>query len=163
MDAATLMLSIAYVVPLAMAGAAFLTLGRWRRTTTFILLALPVFYVLHYQGLKALAGWPAPTEPPQEFDLIAEAVREPDRARGDPGAVFFWISTADQATPRAFELPYSKPLHEEVDRAARRRSEGKAQHAVRRAPSGVRHEEQRGDGEPLYDIRDRTARRLPAK
>jgi hypothetical protein len=157
------MLSLAYAVPLALAGLALALSARRRRVAVAVLVALPAFYLLHYAGLKALVGWPAEVEPPGEFNLISEVVREPDPANGDRGEVFFWITTAGEPTPRAIAVPYSKPLHEAVDEAAQRRSEGRPQQAVRREAASRTEARQPGEGGARYAFRDRPARGLPPK
>jgi hypothetical protein len=124
---------------------------------------LPVFYLLHYQGLKQLAGWPATTSPPERFNLIAEQVREPNQQTGQPGAVYVWLNTPDAPLPRAFELPYSLPLHQELAEASQRRSAGKPQVGSRREPAGAASSGNSGENHPDYEFFDRPLRRLPPK
>jgi hypothetical protein len=163
MNAAILLLSISYAVPLALAGLALAMFGRWRRTLTTLLVLLPAFYLLHYQGLKQLAGWPVEIAPPDEFNLLSELVREPDPQNGDGGAMYFWINTPAEPTPRAIELPYSKPLHRAVDEAAQRRSQGKPQQAVKRETVATGTGRAPGSGDRVYEFRDIPGRRLPPK
>jgi hypothetical protein len=157
------MLSLAYAVPLALAGLALGLTSRRRRVAVAVLLVLPAFYLLHYAGLKALVGWPADVEPPEQFNLISEVVREPDPTNGDQGEVFFWITTAAEPTPRAIAVPYSKPLHEAVDEAAQRRNEGRPQQAVKRETAVRTEAQQPGEGGARYAFRDRPVRGLPPK
>ena len=163
MGTAVLMLSLAYAVPLALAGLALALTTRRRLVASVVLVSLPAFYLLHYAGLKALVGWPAEVEPPEQFNLISEVVREPDPTNGDQGEVFFWISTTADPTPRAIAVPYSKPLHKAVDAAAQRRSEGRPQQAVKRETAARTETSQPGEGSARFAFRDRPARGLPPK
>jgi hypothetical protein len=160
MGTAVLMLSIAYALPLA-AGALLLAGAQPRRRIAGILLALlPLFYLLHYLGLEQLLGWPLAADPPQRFELVAEQVVEPDPRNGTDGAVFLWVREPGQDAPRAYQLPYAKPLHQQVAAAAQRRADGAPQVGERRRVEG---QSASGDGGRVLTFRDRPAPSLPDK
>jgi len=75
------------------------------------------FYIWHYDGLQALRGWPAKQELPQQFELVARVVVEPNAQDDEPGSIFLWLLDLDssQLTPRAYRLPYSRDTHSKVD------------------------------------------------
>jgi hypothetical protein len=130
-DLTLLGLAVAYVLPIV--GLGLVASGRRRSVPTVVsvIMVLPLFYVGHYFGLKALQGWPTGQASPERFEVLAERVVEPDVRSGEPGAVYLWIQSADDDRPRAFRLPYSKALHQEANEADRRRAAGTAQRGIR--------------------------------
>jgi hypothetical protein len=130
MESTLLGLAVAYVLPIV--GLGLVATGRLRPPIlASILLALPLFYLAHYLGLKALQGWPTAEALPERFEVLAERVVEPDARSGEPGAIYLWIQTAQDDRPRAFRLPYSRALHTEADQAGKRRAAGAVQRGVR--------------------------------
>jgi len=84
----------------------------------FVLVALCAgFYLWHYDALQNYLGWPAGNALPPKFEMISGMVVEPDLKRDDPGAIYIWVRDLDgeRMVPRAYRLPYQKPLHREVD------------------------------------------------
>ena len=158
MDAAILLLSIAYALPLALF-ALLLAGARRRRAATLLLMLLPAFYLLHYFGLRHLTGWPASGAPPERFDLLAEYVIEPEPTSGSPGALFLWVKPPSSDRPRAYRLPYTRSLHETLSQAAARRSQGRSQVGERRPATDATGE---GGGGRLY-FADKPGTTAPAK
>jgi hypothetical protein len=80
------------------------------------------FYLASYYSVAALLGWPTAAQLPQRFNLHAVQVREPDKISREDGEIYLWISGVEddggQTEPRAYRLPYSLPLHNQVDEAA---------------------------------------------
>jgi hypothetical protein len=74
------------------------------------------------------AGWPTTAHVPAHATLQWAVIDEPDPASSDPGRIYLWLDTGT-ARPRAFSLPYSRRLHEQVQRAL--------QHVQRGQPMGV--------------------------
>lgn len=73
------------------------------------------FCAVTYLSWPGLMGWPLNTEVlPQRLYLIGLDIAEPD-------SVFLWARDLDQGTgdrrPRAYDLPYSKALHERAAEA----------------------------------------------
>jgi hypothetical protein len=94
---------------------------RWPVKAGAIALSLG-FLVVGFLALEAMFGWPTEAAPPARFQLHAAVVDEPDRLRGSGGAIYLWLSPQDPGAdrsepPRAFALPYSRELHEQVARA----------------------------------------------
>jgi hypothetical protein len=94
---------------------------RWPVKASAIALSLG-FLVMGFHALEAMLGWPIAAAPPARFELNAALVDEPDRATNSSGAIYLWLSTRDaegrpSGPPRAFALPYSRELHEQVARA----------------------------------------------
>lgn len=91
------------------------------------IVAASAFTFLLWDALDSFSGWPAEAQPPERALLLASSVDEPD-------AVYLWLVPPvrpgpleyrpDDAEPRAYKLPYSRELHEQVDLAARMAQSG---------------------------------------
>lgn len=95
-----------------------------------VIVVCSVLYAAFWHALPRLEGWPLAAPPPREFELIKQFIVQPDKRGGD-GAVYLWVLdlTADGArVPRAYQLPYSAELHEEIIAAT---ADGKPQKGVR--------------------------------
>jgi hypothetical protein len=83
-----------------------------------IVLALTL-YASHYLFLPRLAGWPSDARLPDNFRLLAANIEEPDKSRGRNGTIFLWTMSLDDnpvpKPPRAYRLPYSVTLHEQLN------------------------------------------------
>jgi len=80
-----------------------------------------VFYAVTYYSLPGLLGWPTTENLPPKFKLDAIAVVQPDKLSGEKGAIYLWVSKLEDlqpdSVPRAYRLPYSKPLFAKVNEA----------------------------------------------
>jgi hypothetical protein len=88
------------------------------------------FLIAGFATLQGMLGWPTETVPPARFQLYAALVQEPDRANRSDGAIYLWLSPAAEGgepsrPPRAYALPYSRALHEQVARAQERLQQGR--------------------------------------
>lgn len=122
-------------------------LAVWLRVIAVLLAA--GIYVLHFYSLENLRGWPTAAELPESFMLKAWQITEPNRAAQQSGRIDIWIQADDWEAPRAYELAYSKILHEQLEAAGTRMAEGYRQRGVAK-----------GSGE--VNVSDAT-RRLPLK
>lgn len=104
----------------------------WQVKAVAICTALPLF-VATFVALQTMMGWPSEADLPETFQLHAALVEEPNAADDQAGAIFLWVSPADAAVdeamtdadlgngaeqssiPRAFALPYSRELHNQVE------------------------------------------------
>ena len=79
------------------------------------------FYVLGYQSLMALLGWPTNQSLPEEFRLVGVQVYEPEEITLSEGAIYLWVTSmsdnAGQSTPRAYRIDYEENLHQKLVRA----------------------------------------------
>ena len=78
--------------------------------------------VVTYRSYPKLLGWPVATDVlPSRLYLVAVQVSEPD-------TVYLWAADLDKGLsrrrPRAYELEYSKTLHEQAERAGRKLRRG---------------------------------------
>ena len=125
MNATVLAVSGAYVV----IGVLLLAMGLGSRFSWWVKAAAIVvtsaFFVEAFFATKGLLGWPGTGPLPERFQLLWVRVVEPDNRAGDRGAIYLWIEEVDEnnvpgGVPRAYRLPYSRPL---ADRSAAARDE----------------------------------------
>jgi hypothetical protein len=129
-------LVLAYVVPIALAAWWISRLaGQRARAIVLALLALPLFYLLHFHLVDALQGWPAKSQLPAGFRLLSHVIHEPDDSNGTSGYILLWAMPDGAARPRAFELAYDKALHAELEAAAKRQANGRPQRGERVEPT----------------------------
>lgn len=156
-----LILALAYTLPLALAALLFVRKWQTRRLLIGVLVILPCFYMLHFVGLRQLTGWASNTQPPEKFELIYEHVIQPDKKTATPGVIYLWLTTEKENAPRAYRVPYTKPLHEAVEQAAQRRKSGKTQIGQRHRPNTLRSNGE--TGKPQYSFTNRIVRHPPPK
>jgi len=125
MTTTVIAISIAYVVM----GLVLLSMGLTSRFAWWVkaiaIVVTSVFFVEVFYATKGLLGWPGSEKLPAQFQLLWVRVAEPDAKIGDPGAVYLWIEELDEnnvpmGVPRAYRLPYSRPL---ADRSSKAREQ----------------------------------------
>lgn len=89
--------------------------GDWRLRAPYVVLAPAVALAL-WLGRPNPAGWPTAAAVPAHAALQWALIDEPDPATADPGRIYLWLDVGNRA-PRAYALPYSRALHEQVQRA----------------------------------------------
>jgi hypothetical protein len=151
--------SLVYVLPLLLAALLIARCRHRRRWLTVTVLAtLPFFYIGQYQVLQATRGWPSNDALPTTFELTAFKIVEPDARQGTSGEILLWASSADNRTPRAYRLGYSRQLHETLIDAGQRLEQRKIQIGTRNAGGNGASE---GDTGIRFDDQPRSE--LPAK
>lgn len=126
--------------------------GRW--LTKLALTVLLVGFALDVsRSLDSYAGWPTAEEMPDDAQLLGAIIREPTARVDDSGAIYVWVrplappesgllrETPSPDEPRAFRLPYSREMHEEMEAAMQAIRQGQ--------PVGLhrgRHKGKRGQG-----------------
>jgi hypothetical protein len=85
------------------------------------------FTFVLWDALGSFSGWPTDSGPPDRAMLVASSVDEPK-------AIYVWVIAPsghgpfvyrpDTGEPRAFRLPYSRELHEEIEKAAQMTARG---------------------------------------
>ena len=91
------------------------------------ILATCLFTFAVWDALDSFSGWPTAETPPTRALLLGSSVDE-------PRAIYLWLMTpparglldyrSRETEPRAYRVPYSRQLHEQVDRAAKLASKG---------------------------------------
>ena len=126
-----ILLTLAYVA----IGALLLSLNLASRWSVWLkaaaIVVVSVFYFASYHGLRTLAGLPSSEDLPSDFRLLYVSIDEPDKLSGGEGAIYIWLRELQndvQVTatePRAYRLPYSESLAENVEAALRQLEQGK--------------------------------------
>ena len=126
-----ILLTLAYVA----IGALLLNLNlaskwnAWMKATAIVVVSL--FYFASYHGLRALSGLPSSETLPQDFRLLYVNIEEPDKLSGSEGSIYIWLRILQEGSqlasgePRAYRLPYSEALAENVEAALTQLEEGK--------------------------------------
>lgn len=111
----------------------------WPVKSAAISLALPAS-ITAFLAIQAQLGWPSPNALPREFQLHAAVIDEPAPGDAGDGAIFLWLTPWDgepsmeesgidaailsDRRPRAFDLPYSRDLHQKVETMQERLARG---------------------------------------
>jgi hypothetical protein len=157
-------LVVSYLLPVALVAWWIARLPRRRPAAlAAVLLALPVFYALHYQLLEELQGWPSGAPLPDGFRLLAHEVVEPNQASGTPGRILIWAQPDVAPRPRVYQLPYDKVLHEQLTEAAERQARGRAQRGERTATADTLAPTDDGGASPGLRFLDDLGHRPPDK
>jgi len=104
------------------------------------LLALGVtgFYFWGYGSVHSLLGIPSTDALPERFVMIAAVVEEPSPKY--EGALYVWITPIEEnksvLQPRAYKLPYSRPVHEMIVEGMRKGRDGVNQMGTAEAKAG---------------------------
>ncbi|MGB1092200.1 MAG: hypothetical protein ACPGYX_08755 [Oceanobacter sp.] len=122
------------------------------------------FFWLNFSELQSLKGWPSERQPPEEFQLISTLIHEPDNQAGDAGAIYLWgIPKDGDGRPRAYQLPYSPPMHESTAEAETMISDGKRVIARRDEPDANQAESSGDSMGSRYIFEPVTKQQLPPK
>jgi hypothetical protein len=131
-------------VVLAFAALLLLTLlallwSHWPAWTKLVLVvAVSGLYFFGNDAVHQLWGVPSTDALPERFVMIAAVVEEPTNR--SPGAIFLWLSAPREGgpllEPRAYRLPYSKPLHAQVEEGLRKGKDGISQMGTAEARAG---------------------------
>lgn len=100
----------------------------WIKGVAIVFTAL--FFVQSYASVTGLIGWPTKDQIPGRFEFLWATVAEPNKFYNIDGAVFMWIvalGAGDEplGEPRAFRVPYTRALSEQVVKAQALVREGK--------------------------------------
>ena len=95
----------------------------WRIKAALIVV-MGLATALFAYGIHGLRGYAvAANALPERFSLLWSVVHEPSPTNGDPGYIHVWLREPG-GEPRAYALPYSRPLHERMEQARRRVADG---------------------------------------
>jgi hypothetical protein len=143
--------------------------SRWPRwLKTGLVLAVSALYFFGYEVVGAVLGLPNPGPLPERFVMVSSLVQEPTQST--PGTIFLWVRPMEEGKaagePRAYRVPYQRPLHEQINEGVKKGREGIAQMGTAQAKEG----RGRGGGwlkpgqdEQEVKIRDLPQPQLPEK
>jgi hypothetical protein len=120
---------------------------RWRAKAVYVVCA-PALALALWLGRPDPTGWPSRAAVPANAQLVSALVDEPDPTSGDPGRIYLWLELGT-AAPRAFSLPYSRSLHERVQRALAAVRHGMPVGIVHAAAAGAHGSAGQGRHAPL--------------
>ena len=163
MPEATLLLSAAYLLPIALIALLMVGKAPSARRKILLLAALPAFYIAHFLGLQAIQGWPARTPPPDDFQLLAHSIREPGPRAGDDGEILLWLRRGPDQPPRVHRLAYDRQLHQALTEAGERQAAGRPQRGYRRHQEATSGDGPSPESAARLRFEDDTPRGLPAK
>ena len=133
-----------------------------------LVLAVTTLYFVGHDAVHQIWGLPSPDALPERFVMLAAIVEEPTTRVA--GAIYLWVSEPREGgpvlAPRAYKLPYSKPLHVQVDEGLRKGKNGIAQMGNAEAKAGNGRSLgwlKPGNDEQEIRIRDLPAPQLPEK
>jgi len=161
MTATLLAISTAYVViaVLLLVLGLGLRFAWWIKAAAIVVTSL--FFVEVFFATKSLLGWPGAGRLPAKFELLWVRVHEPDVKSSMSGAIYLWVEEVDEnniptGVPRAYELPYSRPL---ADRALKARDEIMAGKPQAGSSAGLEDDEAARAGvadQKLHEAQSRT-------
>lgn len=89
------------------------------------------FYFLTYNNLQGVLGWPTQQLMPDQFQLLASTITEPNDDEGIEGSIHIWatsfIDNKPAPEPRAYALPYDLDLHTALEAALKEQRRGNIQ------------------------------------
>ena len=127
-----LAISAAYVVMGVLLLLVVLTARLGWRVKAVIIIVTSLFFVEAFFSTRDLLGWPGTGQLPGKFQLLWARIVEPDLKSSTKGAVYLWVEEIDAnnvplGVPRAYQLPYSRPLADRSMAARDQIMEGNAQ------------------------------------
>jgi|APCry1669189534_1035231.scaffolds.fasta_scaffold32474_2 hypothetical protein len=164
----SLSLVLTFAVTFALLGLALIWTQWPKWLKTVIVLAIFAMYFGGFQTAMSLVGTPSLQALPERFVMLAAMVEEP---RGkNPGAIYIWVNPITEGKsvlqPRAYKLPYSKRVHEQVNEGIRKGKDGVSQMGVAENKDGNGLGSswlQPGNDEQEVTIRDLPVPQLPEK
>ena len=110
--------------------------GGWKLKLPFVII-VPFFMFLVWGAIASFSGWPVKGQLPKAALLVSYEVVEPDPLTHTKGKIFLWMVppkthhsllkySPQNGEPRAYELPYTKQLHEQLQKAGTALANGAA-------------------------------------
>jgi hypothetical protein len=165
----SLALILCYALLLVLVACALLWSSWPKWMKTLLVLGVTAMYFVGSQAVGAIWGIPSTDPLPPKFLMLAAAIEEPGAK--SKGALYLWVSKLQDGKPviepRAYRLPYTKLLHNQVNEGLRRGRDGVAQMGTAEAKSGEGTGGflglKPGNDEQLINIRDLPSPQLPEK
>ena len=126
------------VIPIAFLFLSFLMLwiiiqiakGKWWVKAGAILTFSVLGFII-WQAMESYRGWPTAESPPEIFMFIWAVIIEPNPKTQNPGLIYIWAGyptkskesgvllsySPSENEPRAHIFPYSRGLHEQIEKA----------------------------------------------
>jgi hypothetical protein len=161
-------LILAYAALLLLVGLALVWSGWPRWLKSVLVVAVTCLYFFGYDAAHALWGVPSSDALPDRFVMVAAVVDEPTQKK--PGALYLWVSEIVEGKtgiePRAYKLPYSRALHEQINEGMKKGRDGVSQMGsadIKNGSSRAVGWLKPGNDEQEIKIRDLPTAQLPEK
>lgn len=138
MDPNTVAIPIAFVLIAALLCLLLIgTKWKWWWKLALFATVLPFCFFI-WSAIVSYQGWPTTQQTPQKALLLQAIVREPEP--DNPGAIYLWLLPLSDEVhdtesflqyagslgePRAYRLPYTREMHQMVEKAQAKMREGK--------------------------------------
>jgi hypothetical protein len=110
----SVLLAVAFLILAGSCGLAAAS-GRFGAARVPILAAAPLLALVVWWQLGQQDGLPRHGLPPTGSSYVSAVVEEPTSS--DPGHIYLWVLTPSGGAPRAYQVRYSRSLHEQIARA----------------------------------------------
>jgi hypothetical protein len=94
-----------------------------------LITAVTVLYFYGHEAVHSIWGIPSTDALPPKFVVLSAVVQEPTNKT--PGLLYLWISKIGDngpvLEPRAYQLPYSRKLHTQIDEGIKKGRDGISQ------------------------------------
>jgi pimeloyl-ACP methyl ester carboxylesterase len=129
MTVPVLVLTLAYAALAALLLNLNLATRHPARVKALVIILATGFYAASWYGYRGLTGWATPEPLPETFRVHWLMIEDPDKQRGSPGAIYFWVRELDTAgfaigEPRAHRVPWSESAARDAESARARMEEG---------------------------------------
>lgn len=98
--------------------------GRWQVKAAMVCI-VPFMGFLIVLGFQRHAGWPVTSSPPDGSIIAGSYILEPNPVTHDPGAIYVWLFPPGSIRPRAYQMPYSRQAHQQLEEARKAGRAGK--------------------------------------
>ncbi len=94
-----------------------------------LITSVTVLYFFGHEAVHSIWGIPSTDALPPKFVMLAAVVQEPTTKT--PGLLYLWVSKISDngptLEPRAYQLPYSRKLHTQIDEGIKKGRDGVSQ------------------------------------
>jgi hypothetical protein len=94
-----------------------------------LITAVTVLYFYGHEAVHSIWGIPSTDALPPKFVVLSAVVQEPTNKT--PGLLYLWVSKIGDKgpalEPRAYQLPYSRKLHTQIDEGIKKGRDGISQ------------------------------------
>jgi hypothetical protein len=94
-----------------------------------LITAVTVLYFYGHEAVHSIWGIPSTDALPPKFVVLSAVVQEPTNKA--PGLLYLWVSkigdNGPALEPRAYQLPYSRKLHTQIDEGIKKGRDGISQ------------------------------------
>ncbi|MGI9324916.1 MAG: hypothetical protein ACR2PZ_06835 [Pseudomonadales bacterium] len=129
MTTSIILLAIAYAAVAALLLSLNLATRYARSVKAAAIAVVTGLYGFSWIGLNGVMGWATPAAMPADFRVLWIAMDEPDKTTQEPGFIYFWVRSLDEAglpvgAPRAHRVQWNEASAEAAQAALAQIEEG---------------------------------------